>query len=755
MAKELKQEQIVVTGMTCANCVAVVEKGIGKVEGIIDVSVNLATEKATVSYNADQTDLGMIVAQIERIGYGVIEEEPGETFRDTEREARRAELNLQRRRLLVGAFFTLPLLCLSMARDFGLLGPWASAGWVNYLFWALATPVQFYVGWQYYRNALFSLRQYSANMDVLVALGSSVAYFYSVAVTLSLVPGHVYFETSATILTLIVTGKLLEARARTRTSEAVRLLLDQAPRRARVERDGTEMEIDAGAVRLGDTVIVRPGEQIAVDGEVTSGTSSVDESMISGESMPVEKRAGDRVIGGTLNKQGLLRFEAQAVGSSTVLAQIIELVETSLASKAPIQRLVDQVAAVFVPVVLGVALLTFFWWSWYGTGGTVTALIRMVSVLLIACPCAMGLATPTAIMVGTGKAAAEGILFKNSEALERVHKLDLLLLDKTGTVTVGEPRLTDVVPVEKSAGAALLTLAASLESSSTHPLASAVVSAAREQSLELETPKAFENFEGRGIRGVVGGSQVLLGSAALMRERGIDLTPLAREGNRLEEEARTVVWVASDRRLVGLLAMADVLKPESAAAVEDLSDLGVFVRIVSGDNESTTKAIAAQLGAEDYRAGLLPDQKAAYVEGLQEEGLIVGMVGDGINDAPALVRADVGVAVGTGADIAIEAADLTLIRGSLSDLPKAVGISRATMRTIRQNLFWAFGYNTILIPVAAGALYPFSWAPDFLRQLHPILAALAMAFSSVSVVGNSLRLKKARLAVSSGSQRSC
>jgi Cu+-exporting ATPase len=415
--------------------------------------------------------------------------------------------------------------------------------------------------------------------------------------------------------------------------------------------------------------------------------------------------------------------------------------------------MVDRVAAVFVPVVLGFAFLTFIWWSLVGTGDAVSPLVRTVSVLLIACPCAMGLATPTAIMVGTGRAATDGILFRNSEALERVHRLNVMLLDKTGTVTVGEPNLTDILAVDSVSGETVLRLAASLEFGSAHPLAAAVVAAAREKSFTVEEPEMFENLEGRGVRGVIGGSDLLLGSSSLMLEHAIDLTPLSEEGSRLEREAKTVVWLAVDKKLIGILALADVLKSDSIEAVRELTGVGIKVSIVSGDNENTTKAIAAQLSADDYRAELLPDEKSAYVKTLQELGSVVGMVGDGINDAPALVQADVGVAMGSGADIAIEAADLTLIRGSLKDLPKAVGISRATMRTIRQNLFWAFGYNTVLIPVAAGALYPFSWAPEFLRQLHPILAALAMAFSSVSVVGNSLRLKTAELTGCSPTRR--
>lgn len=747
-----KKETIAVTGMTCANCVAVVEKGLRKLDGVVDVSVNLATEKASVVYEVDQLSAEEIFRQIRRIGYGVIETEPDGSLSDAEREGRRAETRTQLRRLIVGAVFTIPLLVLSMMRDFSVLAPWGDAPWMNYLFWILATPVQFYVGWQHYLGAFKSLRQYSANMDVLVALGSSVAYFYSVLVAFELVPGHVYFETSATILTLIVTGKLLEARARSQTSEAVRALIDLRPKTACVEREGVEFRIPVESLEVGDIVLVRPGEKIAVDGVVIEGQSSVDESMISGESMPVDKQVGDNLVGGAINNQGRLRFRATAVGQGTVLAQIIQLVENAQASKAPIQRLVDRVAEVFVPVVVVIAVATFIWWLWLGPGTFVDALVRMVSVLVIACPCAMGLATPTAVLVGTGRGALEGILFRNSESLERVQQLTMVLLDKTGTVTTGEPTLTDLIAAEAVGVEKVLRVAASMERGSDHPLARAIVAAAADQKIELEELQAFEYLTGTGVKGILEGEQILLGNVALMENNDICVAGFKDRAESLERQARTVIWLAVQRQVVGVLALADTAKAGSKQAVQALKNLGLKVGLLSGDNRLTTGAMARQLGIEEFRAEVMPDEKALYVRKFQEDGHQVAMIGDGINDAPALAQADVGIALGTGTDVAMEAADLTLVRGDLRDVSKAIRISRATMRTIYQNLFWAFGYNIVLIPVAAGVLYPFEWAPDFLRQLHPILAALAMAFSSLSVVTNSLRLR--RQGISNNGRRS-
>ncbi len=739
--------ELAVTGMTCANCAQTIERGLKKLDGVLEASVNLATEKAVVTYIPGQVTRRDLVRQIERIGYGVVEAAGEEAPEDAERAARQAEIRRQTRLFIVGAIFSLPLFLLSMARDFGLLGAWAHQPWVNYLMWALATPVQFYVGRQYYEGGYKALRNGSANMDVLVALGSSAAYLYSVAVTLGLAPGHVYFETAAVIITLIVLGKLLEARAKSQTSEAIKKLMGLRPKRARVMRDGREVDLPIDQVEIGDLVLVRPGERIPVDGVVVEGRSAVDESMITGESMPVEKGPGDRVIGATVNKQGLLKIEATAVGRETALAQIIRLVEQAQASKAPIQRLADQVAAVFVPAVILIAIGTFLVWYFLVPGADfVTALIRMVAVLVIACPCAMGLATPTAVMVGTGKGAEMGILFKNSEALERAHQLTAVVLDKTGTITRGEPAVTEVVAAQgRLSEAEVLRLAASAERGSEHPLAEAVVRAAEARGLPLEPPGAFTSVAGQGVRAQVDGHQVVLGNLRLMEAEGVRLNGLEPEAERLQAEAKTVIWLAVDGQAAGVIAVADTIKEGSREAIAELKRLGLHVAMITGDNRTTAEAIAREVGVDTVFAEVAPGDKAAYVHRLQEEGYLVGMVGDGINDAPALAQADVGFAIGTGTDVAMETADVTLMRGDLRSVPQAIRLSRATIRTIKENLFWAFAYNTVLIPVAAGALYPFAWAPDFLRQLHPILAAFAMAFSSVSVVSNSLRLKRKKV----------
>jgi len=748
--------ELPITGMTCANCAATIERTLNKkVPGIVNATVNFATEKASVEYIPGLVSRADMIAAIERAGYGVVEAEAGE-LEDAEQAARDAEIRDQTRKFWTGVAFSLPLFLLSMARDFGLLGAWAHAPWVNWLMFALATPVQFYVAWDYYVGGYKSLRNGSANMDVLVAMGSSVAYFYSLIVTLFLTLGsaaageHVYFETAAVIITLIKLGKLLEAIAKGKTSAAIKKLMGLRAKTARVVRDGEEVDIPIEQVRVGDVVIVRPGEKIPVDGIVIEGRSTVDESMLTGESMPVEKKAGDEVIGATLNKQGRLKFEATKVGAETALAQIIRLVQEAQGSKAPIQRLADRVSAVFVPVVIVLAVLTLLvWWFVVGAGFT-PALIRLVAVLVIACPCALGLATPTAIMVGTGKGAENGILFKNSEALERAHSLKVIVLDKTGTVTVGEPAVTDVVASgERPAvrdGGELLRLAASAERGSEHPLGEAIVRAAQAQNLSLSEPEQFEAVAGRGIVARIDGHEVVLGNKKLMTERSVHLNGLEREAERLQAEAKTAMWVAVDGQAAGVIAVADTIKPGSREAVAEMHRLGLRVVMLTGDNQATAEAIARQAGIDQVRAEVLPGDKAAEVKRLQAEADgLVAMVGDGINDAPALAQADVGIAIGTGTDVAMETADVTLMRGDLRSVPQAIALSKATMRVIKQNLFWAFFYNIILIPIAMGVLYPFAFLPAMLRALHPILAAFAMAFSSVTVVSNSLRLRGMRI----------
>ena len=749
-----------ITGMTCANCVATVERTLNRLEGVVEATVNFASEKATVRYVPGTIDRAEMAAAVRKAGYDVVEAAEGEEVEDAEAAARAAEIRHQWTRLIVGIIFSAPLFLFSMSRDLGFLGHWAHDAWVNWLFLALATPVQFYVGWDYYTGAYKSLRNGSANMDVLVAMGSSVAYLYSVAVLIAKTLGsnawgeHVYFETSAVIITLIVLGKLLEAQAKGQTSAAIKKLMGLQAKTARVVRGGEEIDIPISQVVVDDRVIVRPGEKIPVDGVVVSGASSVDESMLTGESLPVSKAVGDKLIGATLNKQGLLHFQATAVGRQTALAQIVKLVEQAQGSKAPIQRVVDQVSGYFVPAVIGLAVLTFIVWYLAGAG-FVPALLRLTAVLVIACPCAMGLATPTSIMVGVGKGAENGILFKNSAALEQAHKLQVIVLDKTGTITKGEPSVTDIVQSEQSAVKSdqLLRLAASAERGSEHPLGEAIVRAAKERGLALADPTGFQAIAGYGIGATVDGHALLLGNLRLMEQEKVGLNGLGPKAAQLQAEAKTVMWLAVDGQASALIGVADTIKEGSKEAVAALHKLGLQVAMVTGDNQATANAIAAEVGIDPSTssgqrrvfAEVLPGDKAAHVAALQKEGFRVAMVGDGINDAPALAQADVGIAIGTGTDVAMETADVTLMRGDLRSVPQAIALSKATMRNIRQNLGWAFGYNIALIPIAAGILAPFAWAPDFLQQLHPILAAGAMAFSSISVVTNALRLRAVKV----------
>ena len=740
--------ELPITGMTCANCAATVERTLNrKVPGVVQANVNFASERATVEYVPGAASVADMIRAVEAAGYGVVQAAAQDQLEDVEAQARQAEIADQTRKFWVGVIFALPLFLTSMARDFGLLGAWSHAAWVNWLFLALATPVQFYTGWDYYVGSYHALRNRTANMDVLVAMGSTVAYLYSLVVLFFPAAGqHVYFETSAVIITLIKLGKLLEARAKGQTGEAIRRLMGLRPKTARVVRDGVEMDVPIGSVRVGDLVVVRPGERIPVDGIVVDGRSAVDESMLTGEPLPVDKGTGDEVIGATINKQGLLKFEATRVGAETALAQIIRLVQEAQGSKAPIQRLADRVAAVFVPAVILIALGTFAVW-WVAGGDLTAAMIRLVAVLVIACPCALGLATPTAIMVGTGKGAELGVLFKNSEALETAHRLQVVVLDKTGTITVGKPTVTDVVTAGSGAESKdlVLRLAASAERGSEHPLGQAIVAEAEARGVALADPQDFEAIPGKGVRALVEGHTVLVGKPGWIEQEGIALGDLAAEIERLQAEAKTAMVVAVDGEPAGVLSVADTLKEGSADAVAELHRLGLDVVMLTGDNRRTADAIAAQVGVDQVVAEVLPAEKAARIKELQVGNRMVGMVGDGINDAPALAQADVGIALGTGTDVAMETAGVTLMRGDLRTVPQALALSQATMRTIKQNLFWAFFYNVILIPVAAGALSLVPWAPAALRQLHPVLAAFAMAFSSVTVVSNSLRLRRVRV----------
>jgi P-type Cu+ transporter len=759
-----------ITGMTCANCALTIERVLRRLEGVVTVSVNLATERASVEYLPGIVGLAAIQQAIRDAGYDVVVAGEGEAAEDVERAAREAEVRDQTRKFWVGVAFTLPLFLLSMARDAGLLGMWAHQPWVNWLMFALATPVQFYVGWDYYTGGFKSLRAGSANMDVLVAMGSSAAYFYSVAVLLFPgIGGHVYFETSALIITLIKLGKLLEARAKGRTSEAIKKLMGLRPKTARVIRGGEEIDLPVASVTLGDVVVVRPGERVPVDGVVIDGRSAVDESMLTGESLPVDKKPGDEIVGGTINKQGMLKFEATRVGSQTALAQIIRLVEEAQGSKAPIQRLADRVASVFVPTVIAIALVTFLAWLLLGGAGFTQSMIYMVAVLVIACPCALGLATPTAIMVGTGRGAEAGILFRNSEALELAHGLSTIVLDKTGTITRGQPELTDVASRDGGSAETVLRFAASAERGSEHPVGVAIVRAAQEQGLVLAEPQSFEAIAGQGIVATVEGHQVLVGTMLLFESYGVKAEGVESALSRLESSARTAMLVAVDGHAEGVVAVADTVKEGSAEAVRQMQALGLNVVMITGDNPRTAEAIGRQVGIGRVLAQVQPGDKAAQIKALQaglgspgpvvsvatpsgpaspvappagqggKAAPLVGMVGDGINDAPALAQADVGIAIGTGTDVAMAAADVTLMSGDLRGVPRAIALSRATMRTIRQNLFWAFFYNVILIPLAAGAFYP--WLGI---RLHPAIAAGAMAFSSLFVVSNSLRLRRVR-----------
>jgi P-type Cu+ transporter len=768
-----------VTGMTCASCSSRVEKALRKVPGVLEANVNLAAEHATVRYLPAATGWRELKAAVERAGYGVIETgiENGDA-EDVEAQARARDLADKRRKLVVAVALSLPLFLLSMARDFGIIQPWLFGEWaamaqmpghqmsipayadaLNWLFLLLATPVQFYSGRDFYVHAFKALRARTANMDTLIALGSSAAYFYSVALMVFGLSGHVYFETAAVIITLILVGKYLEARAKSQTGAAIRALIGLQPKTARVLRGGQEVDIPVGEVRVGEIVLVRPGEKLPVDGVVVSGRSSVDESMLTGESLPVEKQVGDAVTGATVNGSGSFQFRATKVGKATLLAQIIKLVQQAQGSRAPVQRLVDQVSAVFVPIVIAIALVTFL--AWYFVGGVAfhQAMLFAVAVLVIACPCALGLATPTAIMVGTGVGAEHGILIKNAESLERANKIGTVVLDKTGTLTEGKPVVTDVVVAQQqrvelaaygngrdgtlpvlSERDELLRLAASAERGSEHPLGAAIVRGAQEQGLTLAQPERFEAIAGSGIRALVEGRTVVMGNTALMRDERVEVGALAGEVARLQGEGKTAMVVAAEGEALGVIAVADTLKPTSRAAVAQLKRQGIEVAMLTGDNARTAAAIAQEVGIDRVLAEVKPQDKAREVQRLQAEGRVVAMVGDGINDAPALAAADVGIAMGTGTDVAMEAADITLMRGDLRSLPQAIALSTRTLSTIRWNLFWAFIYNVIGIPIAAGLFYPlFGW------QLSPIIAAGAMAFSSVFVVSNSLRLRGLRL----------
>jgi Cu+-exporting ATPase len=732
-----------ITGLSCASCVQTVDKALGAAPGVVSASVNLATEEATARFIRGAVTRRQLVEVVREAGYDVPDRDESAEAQDVERVERERYLRHLRNQFIFAAAFS-ALILIGTYHTFipGLRA--VPRAVMFYVLLAMTIPVQFWAGWRFYRGAWAAARRRSADMDTLIAVGTSAAFAYSVVATVA--PAvfratgqapEVYYDTAAVIVTLILLGRYLEARAKGQASEAIRRLMHLRPKTARIVRDGDEVEIPADQVEVGDVVVVRPGERIPVDGIVVWGRSSVDESMITGESIPVEKAEGDEVIGATINQTGSFHFRATKVGSETALAQIIELVRQAQGSKAPAQRLADRVAGVFVPVVMVIAVLTFGVWLAFGPHPAFTrALINFVAVLIIACPCALGLATPTAIMVGTGKGAEHGILIKGGEILERAQRIQAIVFDKTGTLTQGRPQLTDVIAADGAGEAEILRLAAAAERGSEHPIARAIVDAAHERRLDLPQAEAFEAVSGHGLRAVVAGAPLLLGNAKLMGDSAVELGPLSARAEALRSQGKTAMFLARDGHAVGLLAVSDVVKSGAREAVQQLQRLNLEVVMITGDNRQTAEAIAGEVGISRVLAEVLPERKAEEIKRLQGEGKFVAMVGDGINDAPALAQADIGIAIGTGTDVAIESSDITLVTGNLNGVVAAIELSRRTLKTIKQNLFFSFVYNALGIPLAAGVLYPFLGI-----LLNPMYAAAAMSFSSVSVVTNSLRLK--------------
>ncbi|WP_314591154.1 heavy metal translocating P-type ATPase [Paenibacillus terrigena] len=724
-------------GMTCAACANRIEKGLSKMAGVTSATVNFAMETARVEYSPGDVSVGDMQNKVKQLGYQAITKQESESTGDH----RTKEIRHQKRNLLISAILSLPLL-------WSMVGHFSFTSWIYvpdlfmnpWMQLLLSTPVQFYIGRQFYVGAYKALRNGSANMDVLVSLGTSAAYFYSLYLTidwfLAGANAHhgpaMYYETSAVLITLVLMGKLFESLAKGRTSEAIKSLMGLQAKAALVIRDGVEQSIPVQEVLTGDVVLVKPGEKIPVDGLVLEGVSSVDESMLTGESLPVEKKAGDEVIGATMNKNGMLRIQATKVGKETALAQIIKVVEEAQGSKAPIQRVADVISGIFVPIVVGIAIVAFLVWYFVVTPGNFAeALEKAIAILVIACPCALGLATPTSIMAGSGRAAEFGILFKGGEHLEQTHKIDAIILDKTGTVTKGKPELTDVLTENNETE--FLRLVGAAEKNSEHPLAEAIVEGIKGKNIQIPATESFEAIPGYGIKAVVEGKELLIGTRRLMEKFDVNAQHAYEVMNRLEEAGKTAMLVAMNGDYAGLVAVADTIKETSKEAVTRLKDMGIQVIMITGDNERTAKAIAAEVGIEHVLAEVLPEGKAEEVKKLQSQGKTVAMVGDGINDAPALATADIGMAIGTGTDVAMEAADVTLMRGDLSSIPDAIYMSRKTMSNIKQNLFWALGYNTLGIPIAAIGL------------LAPWVAGAAMALSSVSVVLNALRLQRVKI----------
>ncbi|UMT78029.1 heavy metal translocating P-type ATPase [Staphylococcus roterodami] len=718
-----------ITGMTCAACSSRIEKVLNKMDGVQNATVNLTTEQAKVDYYPEETDANQLITRIQKLGYDAVVKD------NNKDQASRKTKELQHKliKLIISAVLSLPLLMLMFVHLFNMHIPSIFMNpWFQFI---LATPVQFIIGWQFYVGAYKNLRNGGANMDVLVAVGTSAAYFYSIYEMVRWLSGvttqpHLYFETSAVLITLILFGKYLEARAKSQTTNALGELLSLQAKEARILKDGNEIMIPLNDVRVGDTLIVKPGEKVPVDGTIIKGVTSIDESMLTGESIPVEKNVEDTVIGSTMNKNGTITMTATKVGGDTVLANIIKVVEEAQSSKAPIQRLADIISGYFVPIVVGIALLTFIVWITLVTPGAFEpALVASISVLVIACPCALGLATPTSIMVGTGRAAENGILFKGGEFVERAHQIDTIVLDKTGTITNGRPVVTDYHGDDQT-----LQLLATAEKDSEHPLAEAIVNYAKDKHLQLSETTTFKAVPGHGIEATIEAHHILVGNRKLMAENDISVPMhISDDLTRYEQDGKTAMLIAVNHSLTGIIAVADTVKDHAKDAIKQLHDMGIEVAMLTGDNKNTAQAIAKQVGIDTVIADILPEEKAAQIAKLQQQGKKVAMVGDGVNDAPALVKADIGIAIGTGTEVAIEAADITILGGDLMLIPKAIYASKATIRNIRQNLFWAFGYNIAGIPIAA------------LGLLAPWVAGAAMALSSVSVVTNALRLKKMRI----------
>lgn len=741
----VEKVELAISGMSCSGCVGKIEKSLNRLPGVVSAQVNFASEIATVKFNSGQVAQNDLVRTVESLGYEV---KPGSmgTSVTGEQQARVQALKKMRAKFLLGLSLVGSLFILVHWRNLGLDTVLPLSRQDNFLLqFILQTPIQFWVGWQFYRGAWNALKNRTSDMNTLIAVGTSAAYLYSVLVTF--VPSlfsaeglvtEVYFDTAGVIVVLIILGRLLEARAKGQTADAIKKLIGLQAKTARIIRSGRELEIPIEEVVVGDIVIVRPGEKIPVDGVILEGRSAVDESMVTGESIPVEKQTGDEVIGVTINKTGSFRFKATKIGKDTMLAQIIRMVQEAQGSKPPIARLADVISAYFVPAVMVIAMITLCAWLFFGPEPALTyALLNFVAVMIIACPCALGLATPTSIMVGTGRGAESGILIRSGEALETTHKLDTIVLDKTGTITKGEPEVTDIVTIGGIGEQELMRLAASVEKGSEHPLGEAIVRRAEEGGQRLVPFTDFSAIPGRGIKAQIEGRKLLLGNPQFLAEHHISVETLAEQMTKFSSEGKTPMLVAIDQQAAGIIAVADTVKQSSVMAIKALHGLGLHVVMLTGDNRRTAEAIALTVGVDQVIAEVLPDQKAAEIKRLQAQGKKVGMVGDGINDAPALVQADVGIAIGTGTDIAIEAADVTLVSGELSGVVNAIALSKATIRNIKQNLFWAFAYNTLLIPVASGVLFPL-----FGILLNPMFAAAAMTMSSLTVVGNAVRLRR-------------